>query len=350
MAAAAPKEECSLLGQDLWLTMLLNCVSNIKSLDMEWGGHTNVSERFLAHISLNNGFQHLTETTIRVPFDGGFLFQLYKIAPFFRLPSMRKFKGVMITDMRGQDKVGFGNLIPSKSSPIEHIEMAETSTIDGFMPLARACRRLKRFTCLAREGYDYPQGKYNIEFRGVFVEDLPESLALAKDSLEHLCFDMYYPDDSYQLGWFGSLTDYTNLRTLHLRLRDLLHIDFEEYKYDMPTYVALPDILPASLEQLYVSDFDFPFLTGLRELKNLVYAKNRFPNLRVIDIEGFWEETSPSRDIYTLANSLRRACEEVGVKFNVRDYYIEVEHRGKSEVRSNDHWSHQFEDILNFMY
>jgi hypothetical protein len=189
-------------------------------------------------------------------------------------------------------------------------------------------------------------------FRGVFVEQLAESLALAKDSLEHLCFDTYYPGRFYRLAWFGSLSDYTNLRTLHLRLRDLLHIDFGgecTSSEDLPTYVTLPDILSASLERLYVSDFEFPLVTGLRELENLVHAKDGFPNLRVIDIEGCWDEPSRSVDIYTLANPLARACEEVGVGFNIRDYYIEVKHRGKPEVESEDHWSHEFGDITDFL-
>lgn len=108
----------------------------------------------------------------------------------------------------------------------------------------------------------------------MFVEDLSKSLAVAKDSLEHLCFDMYYPEQMYELGWLGSLTDYTNLRALHVRLRDLLHIDFaEDRRNDPSTFVALPDTLPASLERLYVSDFDYSFLAGLRELENLVHAK-----------------------------------------------------------------------------
>jgi hypothetical protein len=38
---------------------------------------------------------------------------------------------------------GFGNLIPVKSSPIEHIEMAESSAINGFMSVIRTCRRRK---------------------------------------------------------------------------------------------------------------------------------------------------------------------------------------------------------------
>ncbi|KAL5358872.1 hypothetical protein BJX96DRAFT_147403 [Aspergillus floccosus] len=352
MATAIPKEECSLLGQDLWLTMLLHCVPNIQSLDMEWGGHTDISERFLTFISLMDGFNHLTEATIQVPFDQkeGGRFKLYKIAPFFRLQSLRKFKGVLISNMHDLDKGGFEDLVPSKTSPIEHIEMTETCSITGFMQLIRACRHLKSFTCLGREGYeDLPPGNYMAtHFRCVFVEELSESLALAKDSLEHLCFDMYYPEQTYELGWFGSLTDYTKLRTLHLRLRDLLHIAFtEDCRNDPPTYDALSDTLPGSLEQLYVSDFDYPFLTGLRELENLVHAKSGFPYLRVIDIEGCWEH--PSQEIYSWANPLRRACEEAGIEFNIRDYYIEMEHRGKPEVESEDHWSHQFGNIHLFL-
>ncbi|GAB1213867.1 hypothetical protein ATERTT37_003020 [Aspergillus terreus] len=351
MAAAIPKEECSLLGQDLWLTMLLHCVPNIKSLVMEWGGHTDVSERFLAYISLNGGFRRLSEAAIQVPFNHGGLFKLYKITPFFRLQSMCKFKGLLISDLHDRDKGGFDDLVPSKSSPIEHIEMVETSSVTGFMQVICACKNLKSFRCLGREGYDgLPPGNYMAtHFRCVFVEDLSKSLAVAKDSLEHLCFDMYYPEQMYELGWVGSLTDYTNLRALHVRLRDLLHIDFaEDCRNDPPTFVALPDTLPASLERLYVSDFDYPFLAGLRELENLVHAKDRFPHLRVIDIEGGWEELSRSREIYSRANPLRRVCEEAGIEFNIRNYMTEVEHRGKPEVDSQDHWSHQFGNIHMF--
>lgn len=161
MAAAIPKEECSLLGQDLWLTMLLHCVPNIKSLVMEWGGHTDVSERFLAYISLNGGFRRLSEAAIQVPFKHGGLFKLYKIAPFFRLQSMCKFKGLLISDLHDRDKGGFDDLVPSKSSPIEHIEMVETSSVTGFMQVIRASKNLKSFRCLGREGYDgLPPGNY----------------------------------------------------------------------------------------------------------------------------------------------------------------------------------------------
>lgn len=108
-------------------------------------------------------------------------------------------------------------------------------------------------------------------------------------------------------------------------MRDLLHIEFGEEctsREDLPTYVTLPDILLASLDRFYVSDFEFPILTGLRELENLIHAKDGFPNLRVIDIEGCWEEPSRPVDIYTPANPLARGSKEVGIEFNIRDYYI----------------------------
>ncbi|KAL4896840.1 hypothetical protein BDV59DRAFT_169172 [Aspergillus ambiguus] len=359
VATAIPGEECSYLGQDIWLSMLLNCVPNITSLEMEWGGHTDISERLLAFISLNNGFPCLTEATIQVPFNSGFEFQLYKIAPFFRLQSMRKFKGVLITDLWGQDKVGFANLIPIKSSPIEHIHLVEVSTHNGFMPLISACRNLKSFTCLTRDGCEYlPYWNYNMNFRPLFIGDYGQSLISTKDSLEYLCIDLSYPETEYQLGWFGTLTEYTKLRTLHLRLRDLLHLDLDrifdyntdgfEFVYDLPTFISLVDTLPASLEHLYVSDFQYPFSIGLRELEKLVREKDKFTHLRVIDIEGFWQDAS--KDIHDLANNLRRACEEVGIKFNILHYNIEVEHRGKPEAECEDHWSHEFGDIVEFVF
>lgn len=49
-------------------------------------------------------------------------------------------------------------------------------------------------------------------FRGVFVEELVESLVFGKDPWpRNLCFNMYYPDRLYSLAWFGSLTDYTKI-------------------------------------------------------------------------------------------------------------------------------------------
>ncbi|EAU38545.1 predicted protein [Aspergillus terreus NIH2624] len=124
---------------------------------------------------------------------------------------MCKFKGLLISDLHDRDKGGFDDLVPSKSSPIEHIEMVETSSVTGFMQVIRASKNLKSFRCLGREGYDsLPPGNY---------------------------------------------------MATHFPLND------------PSTFVALPDTLPASLERLYVSDFDYPFLAGLRELENLVHAK-----------------------------------------------------------------------------
>ncbi|KAK1138471.1 hypothetical protein N8T08_002486 [Aspergillus melleus] len=236
---------------------------------------------------------------------------------------MSKFKGVLMSDMQGQDKIGFADLIAAKSSPIEHIYLAET----------------------ARNTYYYiPRPNYT--FGEFWIDNLVKSLAVAKDSLEHLYIDMYYPNNHYTLDWFGGLTNYTKLRTLHLRLRDLLHIDFPEggISQDFPTFITLPDMLPASLERIYVSDFDFPHLTGLRELQNLVSAKDRFPHLRVIDIEAYLE----FEEICSLSCNLRRACEEASIEFNVYNYKAEVEHHDKPECESKDHWSHQLGNILEF--
>ncbi|KAF9884581.1 hypothetical protein FE257_001465 [Aspergillus nanangensis] len=174
-----------------------------------------------------------------------------------------------------------------------------------------------------------------------------------KDSLESLCIDVSYPEDDNQLGWFGSLTEYTKLRTLHLRLRDLLYLEvdstwgselddiryiYNSPKYDSPTFVSLVDTLPASLEHLYVSEFDKEFSTGLRELEKIVREKDKIPHLRAIDIEGYLRHQS--EDLHVFANNLGRACEEVGIEFNILDYYIEVEHRGKRDADCKDHWSH----------
>jgi hypothetical protein len=56
------------------------------------------------------------------------LLEFYKIAPFFRLQSMRKFKGALIADLEDQSRVNFADPIPIKSSPIENIHPVEASS------------------------------------------------------------------------------------------------------------------------------------------------------------------------------------------------------------------------------
>lgn len=73
-------------------------------------------------------------------------------------------------------------------------------------------------------------------------------------------------------------------------------------------------------------------------------AKDRFPHLRAIDIEACLQ----FEKICSLSSDLRRACEVASIEFNVRYYETEVEHRGKPEGESKDHWSHQFGNILEF--
>lgn len=315
-ATATPGEECSYPGQDLWLTMLLNCVPNIISLEMERGGYTDISERFLEFLSRNNGLSCLTETTIQVPFNSGLNFQVYKIAPFFRLQSMRKFKGALIAGLEDQSRVNFADLIPIKSSPIEHIHLVEASSHNAFMPLISACRNLKSFTCLTRSGWAYlDYWAYNTKFIPLLIQDYGQSLISAKDSLEDLYIDVSYPETNNQLGGIGSLTEYTKLRTLHLRLYDLLHVDLDsifDYEADgfdsvyvVSTFIPPFDALPVSLEYLYVSDFERPFSTGLRELEKLVHAKNKFTRLRVIDIEGIWQ--GKLKDVHVLTTNLRQS-------------------------------------------
>jgi hypothetical protein len=116
--------------------------------------------------------------------------------------------------------------------------------------------------------------------------------------------------------------------------------------YDVPTFIPPVDALPVSLEHLYASDFERPFSIGLRELEKLVRAKDKFTRLRVIDIEGLWQDEL--KDVHVLTINLRQACEEVGVELNVLHYDVEVEHRGKPEVECEDHWSHQIGDIFEF--
>lgn len=70
-------------------------------------------------------------------------FDYTKLRLFSRLQSLRIFKSVMSTDMRDKDQSAFGHPTSSKSSPIEHVEKAETITINEIMSLIHA-RRIRK--------------------------------------------------------------------------------------------------------------------------------------------------------------------------------------------------------------
>jgi hypothetical protein len=99
-----------------------------------------------------------------------------------------------------------------------------------------------------------------MNFIPLLIQGYGQSTMSAKDSLEDFYIDVSYPETNNQLGWIGSLTEYTKLRTLHLRLCDLLHVDLDripDYEadgfdsvYSVPTFIPPVDALPVSLEHL----------------------------------------------------------------------------------------------------
>jgi hypothetical protein len=89
----------------------------------------------------------LREIYIKVPFDEGFGSHLSKLASFFHLQSIRKFKGSMVTDTVSNDpkSPGFSNLIPWGTSNTEYIEMVDTHGGKGFIEVVHLCKNLKLF-------------------------------------------------------------------------------------------------------------------------------------------------------------------------------------------------------------
>ncbi|KAJ5114794.1 hypothetical protein NUU61_000553 [Penicillium alfredii] len=339
--------------RDPWLAVLLYLVPNIETLELFWGGTgTRYSEWVLTRASKQSrpfdsqrAFQSLHTAVIKVLDDEGLGFKLPRVAPFFRFPSMHTFKGQLMTDFYLEH-----NILPPNSSPITHLELAQSSGETGFIDLIAPCTNLRTFKFTQQEDdvsmYDYTKHY----FRTLAPTELRKALALKKDTLESMEVSFYrrtsYFGGTYSEDWIGSMADFRMLRNVHIRAPNFLGIGHSGDKHNPVPRVPLIEFLPGSLETLWVSDIE-PWAESImmRELLELVHAVGEmFPHLRAIDVEAEkWQRLDMSEtdmdacvesypdylhllrpEVIQLTEELRTVCHERGIEFHVRVTAVEA--------------------------
>jgi hypothetical protein len=244
------------------------------------------------------------------------------ILPFFRLPSLREFNGVSITDGRPEDEYDLRGTGPPRNkdyyyfyddgdyedyepypeydddpegyfrrypgdenfSNVTHITLKESNSEMGFPDLIRACRRLVSFVyeygeCGGTLGWLAPRRFYG-------------SLCKHKDWLEELtiCYDDWAcgHGDPLESEFIGSFRDFKVLKRLRVRGDNILVRDGK-----MPF-----DLLPPSLESLLIEDFpaekDQNLIEQLRELQSVV--QSQCPNFVSLRVAGYRGDMQPQED------------------------------------------------------
>ncbi|EAW09007.1 uncharacterized protein ACLA_077540 [Aspergillus clavatus NRRL 1] len=357
VAALSANTDPDEMSSDAWLAVLLCCVPNIEYLEMEWGSPSSVfSSRLLNRAALRRGafssrllFTRLRETSIKSPYEELEPYPLEKVAPFFRFETMRKFRGSRLCDMDDRWPNRFSMMVPLGTSSVEHIELEQAHSARAFHTFIKACKNLKTFRHLQRRSYGTYLHSYSFHFPNMQYNRFSQFLERARRTLESLHLDHYYQEDGddcndWMTDWFGSLRSFKKLKHVHLRMRRFVVADYDTEK----VVIGLKRLLPASIEHLSLSDLDGPqFCVAISELRRLVAARDRFPNLTAISLEGNWgggysaRATSlPKREVMALSEKLWKDCERAGVSLNLRSNRAPVSRYGGLQER----WVHYFLD------
>ena len=206
----------------------------------------------------------------------------------FHFPSMRAIDADAVIDP--SSITGDVNR-PTGFSSVTEINLRASCGNQGMEALVASCAGLKSFK--------YQHSDSHIHSHGYQPTAFYRSLARSRETLQTLWLDHYgnhYPFTAASLNqncdeWFGSLSDFTALRDLRIRLPNLLDI-----RYQSEPTTALVRCLPQSLEILYIEGCEERHLVML-VAQLLAVLKNRatcVPKLRHVDIEGPFQNTSSS--------------------------------------------------------
>jgi hypothetical protein len=127
--------------RDPRLAILLSLLPNLETIELFWGGTgTRYSSWVLSRLSQQYSpldthpfWQNLHTAIIKVPEDEGADFSIQGLVPFFSVPSMRTFKGQLLTDKYLEPTLNIEN------SAITHLEFIQCSNVLGFDYLINLC-------------------------------------------------------------------------------------------------------------------------------------------------------------------------------------------------------------------
>ena len=196
-------------------------------------------------------------------------------------------------------------------------------------------------SCSSLKTFKYQHSDSHLHAEGYQPSAFYRSLAGSKDTLQtlwldtcghHLPFTITGANETHD-EWFGSLAEFTALKDMRIRLPNLLDV-----RYQPEPSTPLPEILPQSLESLFIEgckENSVPML--LRQVQMLVNKrKSQFPSLQRVDIEGFFHDDEDYENsgyeagqgtgervikprVYEMVEPVRAVCAEAGIDLFLRD-------------------------------
>ncbi|KAL5359425.1 hypothetical protein BJX96DRAFT_183757 [Aspergillus floccosus] len=261
--------------------------------------------------------------------------------PFFHLPSLRTLRLGPVQEPQTRYKVAdHPAFLPAQgTSPVESLVLDYfCNGRYGMSDFITSCANLKRFVYQHTNNMIWASNEEEQHFAGLDASFRPwcfhAALLTQKHSLEALHLnhlgDASLPsqdgrdngeiaDANSHNRWFGSLAEFSTLRDLRIRARNLLNLQPVERE----VVVLLKDILPRSLRHLHLADCnedDYALLVPNFE-DVLAQRAERFPNLQSILVSPAPREygsfISIQQSFIKQWTSLREMCERVGVYFSI---------------------------------
>jgi hypothetical protein len=338
---------------EAWIALLLSSVHNIRQLNLAYP-HRLESRGYLDRLFVRAtthqkpfdrcpAFHRLHEVSLRQRTrddeDKGTM-SPSQIMPFLRMPclttlavdSLIEHRPEPADELNDNEETDEPSSERSQSQSFSEITLTSSNAFKGLESILSSCASLKSFKYQHTDALLLAEGFRPSAFN--------TSLSRHKSTLEtiwldklgtHLPFTISGVNESHE-EWFGSFADFTALKDLRIRLPNLLDI---QYSFEPQT--PLIDVLPGSIESLYIEDCKERSLGMLLDQVGLVLEarnrKTRFNALRRLDIEGFFHDDEEDADtsgggnggrvikqrVYEMVEPLRGVCEEAGIQLSLRD-------------------------------
>ncbi|PYH90985.1 hypothetical protein BO71DRAFT_62423 [Aspergillus ellipticus CBS 707.79] len=313
-----------LLGHDdLWISLLLILLPNLRSLQLKIPGMIpeertyleDIVERVLDRRIPTKALHQLTHLHVSFDFPCHNI-HLSRFIPWTQLPSIRYFRmSAALDNFEGRKLF----VPPPKPSGLTHIDLFASNCINSLTNLLTACKRLESFKYnhhdqlvwdsqfhitmrshaeVPREQWISPEEHDTMMWlAGESILDPPrfyDALFKHRSTLRTLWLtltpnvskqDEDRPSSRGSPKLLGSLSEFTALTQLRVRLHNLL--EFPHDDVTLPPVTPLLDLLPSSLESVLIEECPRPSLSVvIEQLRSLVkHRYSHFPHLKKLIIQ-----------------------------------------------------------------
>ncbi|KAL2817166.1 hypothetical protein BJX63DRAFT_117766 [Aspergillus granulosus] len=339
--------------EEAWIALLVSLANNIRKLQLSYPRENRYLDRMFDRAANRESFHdrpaflRLEEVALShmVDAESKGSFSPAQLKPFFQMPSVRTVSADTVIEPVLSNGANHHETEPeveqptsqtthTQSSKITEITLNTGNVSQGLQSLLDLCPSLKSLRYQHSDDHALASGFQPTSFSASLATRKTTLQTLWLDNLgTHHAFTAAGLNETYD-GYFGSLADFTELKHLRIRLPNLLDVG---YTFEPST--PLPEVLPASIETLYVESCKENSLAMLvDQLGHLLEArKERFKGLKRVDIEGFFHVDDEDLDdsgadggdgirervikerVYEMIKSLRESCEEAGVQLFLRD-------------------------------